>query len=170
MNRRKQRLRRLPEFVARAAFCVVIVAQAVSCCGDRQEVHTVRKERTEDSGMVFNKIGVIRSPYSAGKPAPRQGSLAPGVESMIVMEPEYETGLKDIETFSHIIVFYVFDRSSGWNPLVQTPWEQKRHGVFATRSPRRPNPIGMTVVKLVGRSGSTLHVQGLDAFDGSPVI
>jgi tRNA-Thr(GGU) m(6)t(6)A37 methyltransferase TsaA len=120
--------------------------------------------------MVFNKIGIIRSPYSAGKQAPRQGKLAPDVVSSIVMDPEYETGLKDIETFSHIIVFYVFDRSSGWDPLVQTPWEQERHGVFATRSPRRPNPIGMTVVKLVGRSGSTLHVQGLDAFDGSPVI
>jgi len=170
MNHRKQRLRRLPGFVARAGLCVVIAAQVVSCCGDRHEVHAVCKERTEDSGMVFNKIGVIRSPYPAGKQAPRQGNLAPNVESLIVLAPEYETGLKDIETFSHIIVFYVFDRSSGWNPLVQTPWEQERHGVFATRSPRRPNPIGMTVVKLVGRSGSTLHVQGLDAFDGSPVL
>ena len=170
MNHRKQRLRRLPGLVARAALCVVIAAQAVSCCGDCQEVDAVRKEKTEDSSMVFNKIGVIRSPYSAGRPAPRQGNLAPNVESLIVMNPEYEAGLKDIETFSHIVVFYVFDCSSGWDPLVQTPWEEERHGVFATRSPRRPNPIGMTVVKLIRRSGSTLHVQGLDAFDGSPVI
>jgi tRNA (Thr-GGU) A37 N-methylase len=62
--------------------------------------------------MVFNKIGVIRSPYSADKQAPRQGNLAPNVESLIVMDPEYDTGLKDIETFSHIIVFYAFDYGS----------------------------------------------------------
>jgi tRNA-Thr(GGU) m(6)t(6)A37 methyltransferase TsaA len=170
MNHRKRRLRRLPGFVAHALLCVAIAAQAVSCYGDRNEFQAGRKGRAEDSGMVFNKIGVIRSPYPAKKQAPYQGKLAPNVESLILMDPEYETGLKDIETFSHIIVFYAFDRSSGWNPLVKTPWEQERHGVFATRSPRRPNPIGMTVVKLVRRSGSTLHVQGLDAFDGSPVL
>jgi tRNA-Thr(GGU) m(6)t(6)A37 methyltransferase TsaA len=125
---------------------------------------------TEVQGMSFKRIGIVRSPYTPEKKAPRQGALAPDVESLIVIDPEFEEGLLDIESFSHIIVLYAFDRSSGWTPLVKTPWEEKRHGVFATRSPRRPNPIGMTVVKLNKRSGSTLHVQGLDAFDGTIVL
>jgi tRNA-Thr(GGU) m(6)t(6)A37 methyltransferase TsaA len=120
--------------------------------------------------MAFRRIGVVRSPYTPETKAPRQGALAPDVESLIVIDPEFEQGLQDIETFSHVIVLYAFDRSSGWNLLVRTPWEEERHGVFATRSPRRPNPIGMTVVKLIKRSGSTLHVQGFDAFDGTPVL
>ena len=120
--------------------------------------------------MTFKKIGIIHSPYTPEKKAPRQGGLAPDVESTIVVDSEYEAGLQDIESFSHIIVYYVFDRSSGWNRKVKTPWEEKKHGVFATRSPRRPNPIGMTVVKLAKREGATLHVLGLDAFDGTPLL
>lgn len=120
--------------------------------------------------MTFKKIGVIRSAYTPESGAPRQGALAPHAASTIVVDPEYEEGLRDIETFSHLIVLYAFDRSKGWSGLVKTPWEEKRHGVFATRSPRRPNAIGMTVVKLVNREGTTLHVQGLDAFDGTPLL
>ena len=127
-------------------------------------------ESAEDPELTLKRIGIVRSPYTPEVKAPRQGALAPDVESLIVIDPEYEEGLQDIETFSHIIVLYAFDRSSGWDLLVRTPWEKERHGVFATRSPRRPNPIGMTVVKLNGRSGSTLHVQGLDAFDGTAVL
>ena len=165
-----QGLRHLAGHVAAAMLCMVLVALATSGCADRHEARTGSEERAEDLDMVFKRIGVIRSPYTPEKGAPRQGRLAPGVESLIVIDPEYEAGLQDIETFSHVIVLYAFDRSSGWNPTVQTPWEEKRHGVFATRSPRRPNPIGMTVVRLTRRSGATLHVQGLDAFDGTVVL
>jgi len=120
--------------------------------------------------MTFKPIGVIHSPYFSKKAAPRQGRLAPEVASTIVVEAAFAAGLEDIETFSHIIVLFAFDQSRGWSDTVKTPWEEKRHGVFATRSSRRPNPIGMTVVKLIKRDGATLHVQGLDAFDGTPLL
>jgi tRNA-Thr(GGU) m(6)t(6)A37 methyltransferase TsaA len=120
--------------------------------------------------MILKKIGIIHSPYKLNGEAPRQGRLAPDVESLIQIDSLYEAGLKDIETFSHIYVFYDFNRSNGWNLLIQTPWENERHGIFATRSSRRPNPIAITVVKLVKRTGCTLFVQGLDAFDETPVF
>jgi len=170
MCHRNHRFRRLPGFVAPAVLYVAIAALVASCCAACREEHAVRKEGEEGRSMVFKRIGVIRSPYTPEVGAPRQGRLWPNVASLIVVDSKFEEGLKDIETFSHIIVLYAFDRSSGWSPTVQTPWEKMRHGVFATRSPRRPNPIGMTVVKLLKRLGPTLHVQGLDAFDGTPVL
>jgi tRNA-Thr(GGU) m(6)t(6)A37 methyltransferase TsaA len=149
---------------------MLIAALPAACDRRHADEDAPGKEKTEDQVMIFKKIGVIHSPYTPEKKAPRQGALAPDVESTIVVDSEYEAGLQDIESFSHIIVYYVFDRSSGWNRKVKTPWEEKKHGVFATRSPRRPNPIGMTVVKLVKREGATLHVLGLDAFDGTPLL
>ena len=165
-----QRLGYFPGFLAKVIFYLVIAVLATSGCTVGHEEREKNNEGAEDHGIVFKRIGVIRSPFTHEKGAPRQGRLASDAESLIVVDSEYEVGLKDIETFSHIVVLYVFDRSYEWTPMVQTPWEKKLHGVFATRSPRRPNPIGMTVVKLVKRLGSTLHVQGLDAFDGSPVL
>jgi tRNA-Thr(GGU) m(6)t(6)A37 methyltransferase TsaA len=124
----------------------------------------------EDRGLQFRQIGTIRSPYTPETGAPRQGRHAPEAESRIVVDPRYEAALQDLESFSHVIVLYAFDRSAGWSPLVETPWEERPHGVFATRSPNRPSPIGMTVVSLLRREGAVLHVAGLDAFDGTPVL
>ena len=133
-------------------------------------------ERGKPSGLLkdrdieFRQIGVIRSPYTPETGAPRQGRHAPDTESRIVVDAQYEAALRDLESFSHIIVLYAFDKSTGWSPLVQTPWEEKSHGLFATRSPNRPSPIGMTVVRLLRREGASLYVAGLDAFDGTPVL
>jgi tRNA-Thr(GGU) m(6)t(6)A37 methyltransferase TsaA len=123
-----------------------------------------------DRGIEFRQIGTIRSPYTPESGAPRQGRHAPDTESRIVVDARYEAALQDLESFSHVIVLYVFDESTGWSPLVRTPWEEKPHGLFATRSPNRPNPVGMTVVRLLRREGAVLHVAGLDAFDGTPVL
>jgi tRNA-Thr(GGU) m(6)t(6)A37 methyltransferase TsaA len=120
--------------------------------------------------IEFRQIGTIRSPYTPASGAPRQGRHAPDTESRIVVDARYEAALQDLESFSHVIVLYVFDKSTGWSPLVRTPWEEKLHGLFATRSPNRPNPVGMTVVRLLRREGAVLHVAGLDAFDGTPVL
>jgi tRNA-Thr(GGU) m(6)t(6)A37 methyltransferase TsaA len=120
--------------------------------------------------MVLERIGIIRSPYTPEEGAPRQGRLDPNVESIIEVDPQYEEGLSGIEDFSHIIVLYAFDRSSGWKSMVQTPWEKRLYGVFATRSPNRPNAIGITIVKLIEHSESILRVHGLDAFDGTAVL
>jgi len=141
----------------------------VSCGGEKDD-GSAGHEVFNDWSMNMESIGVIRSPYTPDKGAPRQGGLAPETESTIVIESKYAEGLTDIEKFSHIIVLYAFDRSSGWSPMVKPPWDDKRRGIFASRSPHRPNPIGMTVAKLVGREGATLRVQGMDAFDGTPVL
>ena len=124
----------------------------------------------EDRSIEFRQIGTVRSPYTPETGAPRQGGHAPDTESRIVVDAQYEAALQDLESFSHVIVLYAFDKSTGWSPLVRTPWEEKPHGLFATRSPNRPSPIGMTVVRLLRREGAVLYVAGLDAFDGSPVL
>ena len=124
----------------------------------------------KDRGIEFRQIGAIRSPYTPETGAPRQGRHAPDTESRIIVDAQYEAALQDLESFSHVIVLYAFDQSTGWSPRVQTPWEEKPHGLFATRSPNRPNPIGMTVVRLLRREGAVLYVAGLDAFDGTPVL
>jgi tRNA-Thr(GGU) m(6)t(6)A37 methyltransferase TsaA len=84
--------------------------------------------------------------------------------------PEFEQGLADIEGFSHLYVLWVFDRAVGYDLLATPPTDDRTHGVFATRSPRRPNPIGLTVVRLLRREGARLVVRGLDMLDGTPIL
>jgi tRNA-Thr(GGU) m(6)t(6)A37 methyltransferase TsaA len=83
---------------------------------------------------------------------------------------EFETGLMDIDGFSHLFVLWVFDRADGFDLVGHPPFETRPHGVFATRSPRRPNPIGLTVVELLRRDGPALHVRGVDMLDGTPIL
>jgi tRNA-Thr(GGU) m(6)t(6)A37 methyltransferase TsaA len=91
-------------------------------------------------------------------------------EGTLNILPELEAGLTDIEGFSHLFVIWEFDRSQGFELLGTPPSDNRQHGVFATRSPRRPNPIGLTVVELLRREGSTLHVRGVDMLDGTPIL
>lgn len=112
-------------------------------------------------------IGVIHSPYKTTADAPRQGS---DEFSKIEIYGEYMSGLKDIEGFSHLHVFYWLHESQGFSLLVKTPWDTKSHGLFTTRSPHRPNPLGHAVVELVEQKGNILLVKGLDAIDGTPII
>jgi tRNA-Thr(GGU) m(6)t(6)A37 methyltransferase TsaA len=91
-------------------------------------------------------------------------------EGTLKILPEFELGLTDIEGFSHLIVIWEFDRSQGFELLGTPPSDNRPHGVFATRSPRRPNPIGLTVVELLRREGPLLHVRGLDMLDGTPIL
>jgi len=90
--------------------------------------------------------------------------------SEIEVFEEFEQGLQDIEGFSHIVVIFWFHRSQGYDLLVKPPGEESLRGVFATRSPRRPCPLGLTVVELVAREGNILKVRGLDAIDGTPLL
>ena len=89
---------------------------------------------------------------------------------MLEILPEFELGLTDVEGFSHLFVIWVFDRSEGFELLGRPPVDNQPHGVFATRSPRRPNPLGLTVVELVRRDGPQLHVRGVDMLDGTPIL
>jgi len=113
-------------------------------------------------------IGVIHSPYKCLSEAPYQGSGSDVSE--IEIFSEYDLGLKDVEGFSHLIVLYWFHKSQGYSNLVNTPWDTVPHGVFATCSPRRPNPIGLSVVELLERKENLLYVKGLDAIEKTPVL
>ena len=119
--------------------------------------------------MTLTPIGVIHSPYKSLGDCPRQASKSEVVAVIEVFE-QYAGGLKDIEGFSHLILLYWLHKSHGYSLLVRTPWDTESHGLFTTRSPNRPNPIGISVVKLIERSGTILRVRGIDAIDGTPLI
>lgn len=112
-------------------------------------------------------LGIVHSPFKTRSEAPRQGT---DEICEIEIEKDFVEGLKDIEDFSHVHLFYWLDKSEGYNLIVQTPWEEKKHGVFVTRSPNHPNPIGYSVVKLIERNENILKVKNLDAIEGTPVI
>ncbi len=112
-------------------------------------------------------IGVVHSPYKTTADAPFQGN---DKISKIEISKEYEGGLKDIEGFTHLHVFYWLHKSKGFSLLVTTPWDTISHGLFTTRSPHRPNPIGHAVVELVEQKDNILSVRGLDAIEGTPVM
>jgi tRNA-Thr(GGU) m(6)t(6)A37 methyltransferase TsaA len=116
-------------------------------------------------------IGFVRSPYTETKAIPKGLGARHDVEGVIDVLEEFEQGLADIEGFSHLFVLWVFDRAGGVDLVARPPADNNRsHGVFATRSPQRPNPIGLTVVELVHRQGRQLHVRGVDMLDGTPVL
>ena len=115
-------------------------------------------------------IGHIRSPYRNTQQVPKGLGAQHEAEGILDVLPQYEVGLTDIEGFSHLIVIWVFDRAGGFELLGTPPSDNRPHGVFATRSPRRPNPIGLTVVELIRREGSRLHVRGVDMLDETPIL
>ena len=114
-------------------------------------------------------IGFVRSPWKTIAQAPHQGRDS-DQESEIVISEEYVPGLRDVEHHPHLIVLCWFDRADRSSLAATPPRLTTEHGVFATRSPNRPNPIGFSVVDLIGRDGPVLRVRGLDAIDGTPVL
>ena len=123
----------------------------------------------EEQGVLKLKpIGVIHSPYHAGQ-VPYQGCGREEIGEVEVFE-QFAEGLKDIEGFSHIVLIYWFHKSRGYSLMVRTPWDTKPHGLFTTRSPNRPCPLGLSVVRLVAKKGNTLKVKDLDAIDGTPLL
>ena len=115
-------------------------------------------------------IGIARTPYTNTKQIPKGFGARHDAEGTLEILPEFEAGLSDIEGFSHLFVVWVFDRSEGFELVGIPPVDDRPHGVFATRSPRRPNPIGLTVVELLRRDGRLLHVHGVDMLDGTPIL
>src|SRR4030042_6714579 len=106
---------------------------------------------TRKQNLELKPIGVIHSPYKNTDKAPYQGHKSDEISRIEVFK-EFEEGLQDIEGFSHIIVIYWFHKSKGFHLLVKTPWDDIPHGLFTTRSPHRPCPLGLTVVQLVARA------------------
>ena len=115
-------------------------------------------------------IGSVSSPYREARSVPKGLGAKHEAEGVLEILPEFEAGLTDIEGFSHLFVLWLFDRSEGFALLGTPPSDNRPHGVFATRSPRRPNPIGLTVVELLRRDGTRLHVRGVDMLDGTPIL
>jgi tRNA-Thr(GGU) m(6)t(6)A37 methyltransferase TsaA len=115
-------------------------------------------------------IGSVSSPYQDAHEIPRGLGTRHEADGVLKILPEFEAGLTDIEGFSHLVVLWEFDRSQGFELLGTPPTDNRAHGVFATRSPRRPNPIGLTIVELLRRDGVELHVRGVDMPDGTPIL
>lgn len=115
-------------------------------------------------------IGFIRSAFTETTQIPKGPGAEHTAEGMLEVLPEFQQGLTDIEGFSHLYVLWVFDRAEGYDLLSMPPTDDRSHGVFATRAPRRPNPLGLTVVRLLRREGPRLFVRGLDMLDGSPIL
>ena len=120
--------------------------------------------------MELHPIGFIRSPFTTLEDMPIQPTGAAGIKGSVEMLPEFVVGLQDLDGFSHIILLYLFDRSVGYELKVVPFLDQRPRGLFATRAPKRPNPIGMSIVRLDQIEGHILHVVGVDVLDRTPLL
>ena len=120
--------------------------------------------------ISYLPIGYFRSPYTEIKGMPIQPIGAEEVEGYIDVLPEFSAGLKDLEGFSHVFVLYHLHRIQGFDLMIQPFLDTKLHGVFATRSPKRPNPIGLSVMQLQEVTGLKVFLKGIDVLDRTPVI
>lgn len=120
--------------------------------------------------IIMEPIGIIHSPYNTKDECPIQPLYATGVTGHIEVFAEYEAGLKDIETFSHIYLLYRFDRAGETQMIRATFLDDEPHGIFATRHPCRPNDIGMSIVRLIRRDKNILEVKDIDILDKTPLL
>ena len=134
-------------------------------------------DMSEDFAFTYRPIGTIRSPYVHRIDAPHQGTVVAGTESgeaaaaTLELEPWLdERVLQDLAGFERVWLIFAFHRSEGWTECVKPPRGGPKRGVLATRSPHRPNAIGLSAVELTGIDGRTLHLRGVDLLDGTPVL
>ena len=118
----------------------------------------------------MHAIGYVRTPYQKTEEVPKGLGAKHSAEGILEVLPQFEAGLRDIEGFSHLIVIWVFHQSEGYDMIFTPPSDDKPHGVFSTRSPRRPNSIGLTTAELLRRDGRSLYLRGVDMLDGTPVL
>jgi len=119
---------------------------------------------------VMRPIGFVRSPYRDTGQIPKGCGAQHEAVGILDILPDYERGLTDIEGFSHLFVLWVFDQAEGCELMPTPPTDTVPHGIFATRAPGRPNPLGLTVVQFLRRDGPRLHVRGIDMLDGTPIL
>jgi len=120
--------------------------------------------------IIYQPIGVIQSPFRDQEGMPIQSAGAQGTHGWIEINDDYTEGLRNLEGFSHIILLYHFHLSNGFDIELAPFLDNTKRGVFATRAPRRPNPIGLSIVKLVGIEGKFLKIENLDVVDGTPLL
>ena len=120
--------------------------------------------------IELKPIGIINTPFTKPEGMPIQPTGAAGIRGTIDLFDEYHAGLKDLEGFSHIMLLYHFHRSQGFNLQVVPFMDSELRGLFATRAPKRPNPIGISVVQLDKIENGVLHIQNVDIMDGTPLL
>jgi tRNA-Thr(GGU) m(6)t(6)A37 methyltransferase TsaA len=120
--------------------------------------------------VVYTPIGIVRSPFKTVEGTPIQPVGAKGIRGQIELREEFAAGLKDLEGFSHLILIYHFHLSKGFDLEVKPFLDSERRGIFATRAPKRPNPIGVSVVKLINIEGNRLTIEDVDVLDGTPLL
>jgi len=120
--------------------------------------------------IEYHPIGVFHTQMTQETGAPRQGILKPENKAIIEIHKDYSQAIRNLEEYEYIIVLYHLHESKGWHSIVTPPGSERSFGLFATRSPNRPNPIGLSVIKLDRVEGNNLYISGIDAFDGTPVL
>jgi tRNA (adenine37-N6)-methyltransferase len=136
----------------------------------KQVQSRMKRDKAALETIAYKPIGFIHTPFKEIKGMPIQSVGAKNVEGTIEIRPEYVDGLKDMDGFSHLILIYHFHVSVGYALRTKPFMDDRLHGVFATRAPRRPNPIGLSVVRLVSVEGSTIHIKDVDIVDGTPLL
>jgi len=120
--------------------------------------------------MEMKPIGIIHSPFQAASGVPIQPAFATDTEGSVEVAPEYAEALADLDGFERIWLLYWFDRAAPFKAQVKPYLDNQTHGLFATRAPARPNPIGLSCVKLLSVEGTTLNVGSIDILDGTPLL
>lgn len=164
-------------------FTLLVVLSAASGYGESvrsgntkadvvKEEYPVSHQIDREDDVLFRPIGYFLTPYNKQTGAPRQGILKPEVKATIQIDSIYRKGLADLEKFEYIIALYYFNGVKKWSPTVTPPKSKQKFGLFSTRSPKRPNPIGFSVIRLdsIDMEKGLLQVSGIDAFDGTPVL
>ncbi|UCE42530.1 MAG: tRNA (N6-threonylcarbamoyladenosine(37)-N6)-methyltransferase TrmO [Candidatus Aminicenantes bacterium] len=124
--------------------------------------------------IIFNPIGMVHSPFQEKKDIKKSRNIDPkgfeAIQGELEIFGEFADGLHDLDGFSHIILIFFFHKSMERKLYAYPPFDKKRRGIFSTRSPNRPNPIGFTVLRLLNRDKNKLRVQGLDMIEGTPIL
>ena len=122
------------------------------------------------SEVVYKPIGVVHSPFKVPQDVPIQSVAAEGVMGIVEVAREYVDGLRDVDGFSHLILIYHCHLAQDYSLLVRPFLDERLHGVFSTRAPSRPNPVGVSVVRLTRMEKNVLHIQDVDIIDGTPLL
>jgi tRNA-Thr(GGU) m(6)t(6)A37 methyltransferase TsaA len=126
--------------------------------------------KEELKNPTYRPIGIVRSPFKTTDGMPIQTSRATGIEGSVEVLPEFAAGLADLNGFSHIVLISHFHRAGSYRLKVVPFLDDRPRGLFATRAPNRPNPIGISVVRVLGVKGNLIHIADVDLLDGTPIL
>ena len=160
-------------WLRRQAFYMSLIVLLLGGCAISLLAGTIQPEnqiKQDNTKIIYHPVGIFHTELTPQTGAPRQGILQPENRGTIEVYPGYQKALWDLEKFEYIIVIYHMHLSKGWHTPVRPPRSTHAFGLFATRSPNRPNSIGLSVIKLEKVEGNILHVSGIDAFNKTPVL